>query len=72
MKKYKIETLDVNEMSNEVFTNDYKEALKIQAELKEYAKTNNLTLVVSLYEEWMGKYTLLESDTMNPTKIIKL
>lgn len=66
-RKYEIVREDIKGNVKSVTTDDYEQALRIYEKCKHFAKQHEITLIVSLY----GNGMLYESDTVNPTRIIK-
>lgn len=57
--------------TQEVFL-DYEKALSKYEELKKIAKNTKKTFTICLYANKNDVETLLETETVNPTKIIKI
>lgn len=54
-------------------TEDYEQALRVYEKYKIFAEIHELTWVVSLYEKLENnKYWLIKSETINPTKEIRI
>lgn len=68
LRKYEIVTETAEGNIKAVTTNDYEQALRMFDKYKKFAEKHNITLVVSLYSEGF----LYESETINPTRIIKM
>lgn len=68
LKKYEIITETADGRVKSVTTDDYEQALRIFDKYKQFAKKHNICLIISLY----GQGFLYESETVNPTRIIKM
>jgi hypothetical protein len=68
LKKYRIVLETKRGQYKEIHTNDFEKALRFQEKYKAFAKKHNLTWTVSLF----GQGFLIESETINPTRIIAI
>lgn len=68
LKKYQVIITKADGTEKISHTNDFEFALKLQEKYKAFAKNHSLTWTVSLY----GQGFLIESETINPTKVIAI
>lgn len=68
LMKYHVETTKEDGTVKTSHTNNFEQASRMYDKFKAFAKKHNLTWTVSLY----GEGFLLESETINPTRVLAM